>query len=371
MVQLTPRTSPEILRLPPAYKWEFLRRHPEYVHNWQLANIYWRTPLDHPGRRETDPDWRRCELAKDVLRALTGLLDRCYPDPSTPAAELAGGFLCDRAGQENARPVSNRELAERLLLELPRETLKVIGAIFYGEKQDGGQADDLYCLEMLTHLRDPELDRPAEGLLAFGLHAPLEGIQEQIPGIVKAQKATHQIKQARRRPGVLDDYLATWDMREGWAGGDYDPGRESTLRAVAAQTGAPVETVRDRYCSAYRLVFAEKYDPLRWAIWFRRKLRLSRLARGRKPKTPGASVGTVPETTLMPGRDDGPAGLLEGQAAGSDDSGLRALIADINALLEKGKTNEQIIIELDLHVTPGDWEAALNDLRTRQEDGLG
>jgi hypothetical protein len=365
-MKITPRSSPEIQRLPPAYKWEFLRRHPEYIRRWKLANLYWATPQNDPLRH--DSDWCLCEEAATLwMPVLTGNLDRCtYPDPSLSAAKLAGGFLLKVAGQENARLSTHRALAEELL-NLPQSVQQVIGAILYGANSDGSMADLAKRRQCLALLRDKELDEPPVGFLEFNLHAPLEGILEQVAKLVKEQKAKHSIGQARRRPDVLDDYLQVWDRREGWENGRYEPRGEKKLRDIAVETGTVLETVRDRYQAAYRLVFGEEYHPWRWAFWFRRKIGLSATAGRRKPKTPRVSVAEVPETTLTTEATDDAPGILESQADTTNAQAYESFMNDLKCLFDRGRSNQEIIAELALiHFT----EDQLDSLRTRREEGL-
>jgi hypothetical protein len=170
---------------------------------------------------------------------------------------------------------------------------------------------------------------------------------------------------------VLDEYLQVWDLREGFDRGVYHTEREKTLRTIAMDTGTPVETVRDRYQAAYRLIFAEVYTPLQWICWFKHKSGLSKLASWRKPKTPRASVTEVPETILGGSKGEEALGLVASQTKASDDTEFREHLSDICELLKKGMySNEEIVARLELRGKPEDMKAIVQYLRTRGADGL-
>jgi hypothetical protein len=46
------------------------------------------------------------------------------------------------------------------------------------------------------------------------------------------------------------------------------------------------------------------------------------------------------------------------------------LLADIEELLAKGKSNQEIIVEMEFDRTRADWDDVLDLLRSRKLDGL-
>jgi hypothetical protein len=153
---LRERTSPEIERLPPNYKWEFLRRHPLYLRYWKMANLYLTIPPNHPARLW--PEWKQIETSYRIISQLVGGPEFRCPDPSKPSAELADGFLLTQHGVENARMATFREIAEILLL-LPESTRKAVSAIL-GADAKGGQEGDLFSQrESLMRLTDDALQK--------------------------------------------------------------------------------------------------------------------------------------------------------------------------------------------------------------------
>src|SRR6202040_1897099 len=68
----------------------------------------------------------------------------------------------------------------------------------------------------------------------------------------------------RRRDDKLDEFLAVWDLREGWAGDHYDGSQEQTLRQISRHRAIPLSTVENRYRSAFRLIVGRDYSPPLW-----------------------------------------------------------------------------------------------------------
>jgi hypothetical protein len=367
-MKLPLRTSPEIELLPPAYKWEFLRRHPLYLVHWKWNNLYMEVEPGGPVR--LDPSWPRAELASRVIGQLTGGPEFRCPDPARSAAELARGFLLTKRGEENARQASFRELVELFLL-LPEPARKAVGAVLSADASADKESDLMARREAITRLTDKELDKAPPGVVVLNLQAPLRGLLSRVKEIVTRQKREKGIKQSRPRPDVLEEYLQAWDAREGWDCGQYRPGREKTLRVIAMETGTPIATVRDRYRAAYRLVFAEEYDPLRWMCWFPKKVNLSALAKRRKPKTQRESVTEIPETALSAGVSEESDGVVKGEVAAEDDLDYRDLVSSISDLLKKGVTDsEEVIARLDVEGNREQMKKAIEYIRDRGADGL-
>jgi hypothetical protein len=184
MPLLHPRQRAEIENLPPNFKWEVLRRHPHYVRDWKLANLYWQTK-----NAPNDPDWRHVEAAVARMYLLTGWHDRTYPDPSNTAEQLQGGFLCRQAGSQNAHPLRAREAIEAIIWTLPPAVLHEVARILMGSAinpqqsiakvstPDGKDITGKYLqVQALTRVNHPELDHELSGNVSLNVNAPLRGI---------------------------------------------------------------------------------------------------------------------------------------------------------------------------------------------------
>jgi hypothetical protein len=365
---LPARHTPEINRLPISYKWEFLRRHPEYIRWWKLASLYAQVPPWSPMRQ--DAEWGAVQRARIVMARLTGYPDGYFPDPATPAEQLTAEGKQPPDGQgESARTVTYRKVAELLLLTLPDDVRELVGSILAGPGPGGKEINLLDRHEALMIQRHQRFDESVPGLLEFNTHAPLRGIVEEVSRIVREHKEAAGVEEGRRRPDSLASYLRVWDAREGWGSGRYDKGAEKTLRDIAVEEGVPLQTVASQYHSAYRLIFAEDYDPLRWSFRFRHHLSFSRLATRRKPKAPNVSAPDVTETAIRSGGAD-QGSFLEGKATAPDENGYRELAASISELVRQGRTAEYIVAALELSCGVEEWEAAIAVWRERERDGL-
>ena len=242
-----PLPLPDLFRLqqlPPAYQWEFKRRHPIYLTCWEKANAYWKKRIEKEAEGETEPPPPEMES----LAAL-GVTGWC-PDPAKSADDLGLG---EYAGLQAARPLTLRWLAQPLLLA-PEPARKLIGRLLL----EGGSEQDLRLL------KNNDLNQEQLGIIRFNPAAPLRAIVEQVEKIVRRQKQQLNLPETRRREDVLDGYLNVWDLREGWDNGQYDGTRECRLHEIATKTGDPIKTVMVRYKSAFRLLVGVDYDPLVW-----------------------------------------------------------------------------------------------------------
>jgi hypothetical protein len=261
------------------------------------------------------------------------------PDPSLSAEELG---LAGSDGLQCAGPLTLRFIAQALLAA-PRGVREQVGRLLL--------EGDEHSLLLLDH---PDLDRELRGVVRFSPEASLRGILENVEKIAKAQKEHLRLPKTRRRNDVLDGYLDVWDRREGWAGGGYDPRREKRLRDIALKTREKPSTVQDRYESAFKLVVGVDYDPDLWAALFGpMKIPASKLAGWRKKKgvRHQGRVKVVTETTLLGQASGDVASLdsLRGGTASADDSHAYAdLIMDLRELVAKGRTDDQIAVELEL-----------------------
>jgi hypothetical protein len=91
-------------------------------------------------------------------------------------------------------------------------------------------------------------------VVGINLNAPQRVITAAVEQLVRQWKDKRGIGERCRRDDKLEEYLAVWDLREGWAGRQYDGSRERTLRQIAGQLGIPLSTAANRYRAAFRLI---------------------------------------------------------------------------------------------------------------------
>jgi hypothetical protein len=212
-------------------------------------------------------------------------------------------------------------------------------------------------------------------VVGVNLDAPQRTITQALEQFVGRWKEEQGITERRRRDDKLDDYLAVWDLREGWQQDHYDSEQERTLRDIAGQLQLPVSTVANRYRSAFRLIVGRTYSSALWAHllgclkayeWLdpeelpRRTLH--RPWRNRQPRP-------VPESVLKgPGAPEEAPGLLTTAAVSSSDQAFTELVLDIQALLEAGRSNTEIVAALEM--TSPNAEEVIEHLRQRHVDRL-
>jgi hypothetical protein len=172
---------------------------------------------------------------------------------------------------------------------------------------------------------------------------------------VRRWKDEAGISERRRRDDKLDDYLTVWDLREGWVEGRYDSSREQTLHQIAQQQRVPLSTVANRYRSAFRLIVGREYSPALWArvLGFLKvselldpeelpQRTLRRPWHDRRPRL-------VPEAALRaPEEVEGSSSLVNTSGVSANEIAYVDLILDIQDLIAKGRSNENIVAELEL-----------------------
>jgi hypothetical protein len=240
----------------------------------------------------------------------------------------------------------------------PPETLHELGRIF--------QLDDReQAFFELAQLKAESLDGSYLNVFSINHQAPLRGILEDVEALAKAAHPDTGQPRTRRRTDVLDDYLHAWDLREGWTGNCYDAAQEHRLRDVAARLQSPLPTIQARYRESFRLITGRDYDRdlwfslfgelkvSRWANWRTRK---PRLESGRRPRL-------VSETQRREtGNEEQSVSPVEGALSSDDSKFFTELRLDVDALVARGRTNEQIAIELECDVELVSW------LREHHED---
>jgi hypothetical protein len=266
------------------------------------------------------------------------------PPPSFGLDQLPE--LAEAHGRQCVTPLTLRWLAQAFLIA-PEGVRRQLAGLLSGD----GTVNDLLLLE------NPDLDQELRGIVRLDLAAPKRAIQEGVGEFVDRQKGATRAREVRRRDS-LEDQLAAWDAREGWAGGDYDVTKEKRLREVAMELREPVDTVRSRCDAAFRLITGFDYDPDLWLVLFGPlKLPASKLGGWRRKKQgrqPGAPKA-ITEATLCPpsagegGRPCGLEGLARPNASQAAWQELCSDVKlDIETLAKRGKTDEQIAMALEM-----------------------
>jgi hypothetical protein len=365
-----PRPSSALMDLPVAYQWEVTRRHPYYLRFWPLAHRY------HSGP-STDPQQRALEAAAAlILRGIGVSSDP--PAPGSTLESLGAGSLSQAWESGAVAPITFRGLVGMLLAGLPPDLLGEVGRLLQecGAAAGQGTGERYRFLMDLFALRHPALDAfPPRPVIGVNVSAPQRVITEAMERLTRQWKDQLDIGERRRRDDKLDEYLAVWDLREGWRIDRYDGSQERTLREIAQELKVAVSTAANRYRSGFRLIVGREYSPALWARvlgflkvsdWLdpqelpRRTLR--RPWRDRRPRE-------VPESVLQaPGAGREAPGLLNTAGVSDGEIADVELVLDIQHLVAEGWSNAEIVTELEL-TAPG-AEEMIEFLRQRHQELL-
>ena len=359
-----------IFSLPLEYRWEFTRRHPYYLQLWQLAR------RRHEQPRHEDPSERvREEVASQILGGIGVSASVVPPDPQLGADALGPKDLGAAWEGGAVAPATFRTLAHMLLAALPAPQRSQLGRLLVESSEfDSGDVGHMLGVhERLDTMGEPAWDSfPSAPVLSVNLQMPQRAIAEAVEQLVRRWKHDRAISEQRRRDDKLAFYLATWDAREGWSGNGY-ASRERTFREISQATGDPIPTVVSRYRTAFHYLTGHDYTPSLW-INVMGPLKLKQLVLGstelvqRRPwRSP--NLRPVSESVLLPGRKEWDRyEFLEVAGVTASDIALVDLSMDIATLLDLGRTDDQIIEELEISLPQAAAKCLVVELRHRHED---
>jgi hypothetical protein len=360
----------QLRSLPIPIRWEVTRRHAYY----QLA---WKRFLDHhQGTPVTDPG---TEFLRQLAILHLGAIGVSGPPPD-PATEFESLDAADlkRAWLSGAvHPISFRGIVGLLVAALPQETLQRVGQLLVeaAEPDQGGKPPaKLTALLQLPSMNCPGLDQfPDEPIVSINPAASERQLAESLDELLKEWKQQRGLAEQRARSDKHAEYLEVWDLREGWHAGRYVRERELTLRKIAQRTKRPLPTVGNQYERAFQMIVGYPYSRELWVKVFG-GIKFSELY-GKLPgpvtrRRPLVSPTGRPvaESTLLPRHAPASAvGLVTGTAEVGAAVPEKELLGDIQTLIGRGRSDQQIVDELDL--MPESLELVAY-LRGRTEDGI-
>ena len=367
---IVPRPAEVLLELPVPYRWEFTRRHPYYLRFWEPAHRCHTAPSN-------DAVQRGLEDSASLIMTLIGVTAD-PPPPSLTADALEATPLKEAWIGGAVAPVTFRGYATTLLAGLPPDVLDTLGTMLTAcAKGDNTTNETRYRLiNELKHVSHPALDTFPKGpVVGINLQAPANAILDAIENLVKQWKTEAGIPDQRRRDEKLPEYLKIWDLREGWVGDHYDSREERTFNQISQQLSVPPGTVGNRYRSAFRYIFGRDFTPELWGRvigflklmdWMdRSEIPIRTLTR--RWRTP--SPNPVSESRVQPSEGNGTVKrLLDTVGISQSEIAMVDLELDLRSLIDEGRTNEEIITELELQ---SDAASEMIDyLRTRRADAL-
>ena len=365
------RPSDVLKSLPLEYRWEFTRRHPYYLQFWQKA----RQRYEHPS--EDPVEHRLEEIAIMILRCI-GVASTLAPtDPQLGPEALGTGELAAAWAGGAVAPAMLRTLAQMLLLVLPAQQRAQLGRLLNESAEyDSRDSAHMYGIAIrLAEMKEPVWDTyPEAPIVSINLEMPQRAITDAIEQLVRKWKDDAGIVEHRRRDEKLPDYLRVWDLREGWHDGRYDGARDMTLRAIAEETGVKIQTLIDRYRTAFRYLSGHDYSRELW-IRLMGPVKLSRyfvrsesVGLGLRRPWRSPNLRPVTEAVLLPGRNEpeSPEFIAASQVSASEFD-LVDLSLDIETLIGRGRTDAEIIEELEIKTFSA--TDLLVELRRRHDDG--
>lgn len=298
-------------------------------------------------------------------------------NPATSFAELVEGPLPAAWAGGAVSPLTIRGLSG-CFLHLPAGVRRIVGQLLVDSANihEGDVAGRFALVQRLMQFADPDFDSfPVAPLLSINLQAPQNAIVDAVKEYVRTEKARLDIPERRNRDESLPDFLTVWDLREGWTGCAYDRAHFKSLRQIAQETTKPIETIRNRYNSAFRYITGHEYSP---ELWFRLIgiLKISQVFGTDAPHwkslrrpTHSRRKQDIPITRLT---SDGAAGVDAINAAanqvGAGHADEAQLFTEIVSLIASGASNVEIIEALELCSHKA--SDLIDEIRLRQADGL-
>lgn len=371
-----PRPEGQLAELPLQYRWEAIRRHPNYLVFWERAARY------YSGQKSDDPGEQFLRIVAAAMVRIAGA-GSCIVDPAKPFSKLGESDLHPAWTSGAVQPPTVRALV-RMLMLLPPAERAGIGEVLWksGGEEFAIEGDDVVrtrqrnrAQQELAEIHSPVLDSFVEiPLLFIHLQASQNTIVRDIEETVRYWKKRRNIAEARVRSEKLQEYLQVWDLREGWTGDNYDRSRERSFPEIAKQLKWSKSTVFSSYRRGFELVTGHRFASDIWQQLFLR-LKFSREGAGehlsryvRRQLVP-QSKRPVPDSVVSPGsQSPDRESLVTGRAVSEGAVSETDKYLDIEALIGKGRTDAQICEELEL--VAGDLDLVAY-LRQRLRDFTG
>ena len=341
-------------------RWEVTRRHPYYLTFWSEARKY---RLDEPVDHQAQALLR---LAAAMVLGSIGVSGEPI-SPATDSAGLMGEGAAPMFLTGSVQPLTLRAFATVLLRVLPqaeREAVArcLVAAGDVAHRVSGDDEDRQHqasiALSDLARLPSAVLDSCLENPIFFiHMGASQRSIVRDIEEQVRLRKAKSGLGSSKVQTANLGNYLAAWDLREGWTGGGYDLAAELTFAKVASRLGLKsTSTAAHHYRSAFEMITGHPFSPELWWRLFG-PLKYSQLL-----SDPAAILSApmrrylrspaprpVPDSRVSPAAvTPHGIGVVEAGSAVHDDFDAADLLIDLKYLINRGLADEEIAGKLDL-----------------------
>lgn len=371
---LTPPPG-ETLRMPQDQLWEHRRRHP-YFPLLRTPALFWRgfaieqMGPGGEGLGAVKPGFGDVAAAAchaDMVLRRIGL-NGYVPPPETEFVDASPTKQDERRGLRRA---TRHELIAALMMDVGEAEVEWVshllkrGIEIRREEPDAGEGRfRQVASEVMTKWM---LGEPSELLLSLNPYATNKRVHDDADATLESARAEYQVERRRDRNENAPRDLRVWDLREGWFAGRYTASRERTYAEIAKELDwvKSVADARNAYQRAFRRIVGHDFSLDAWfsTVW---------LLKAEGEEQPGdfgpgsisshrrkivKSPRDVPETTLG-------ASYRHDQNAvtdGSDRQWLSETLDDVETLLRKGHTDQEIAKELEIS------ELAVAGLRRAKE----
>ncbi len=333
----------QLRALSPKQRWEVTRRHPYYLQCWK------------PARDVSNPEPGMSEDAENIPKLAKLFIGAIGVGHETVDPQLEFHQFPDAGGAATAwlygtaHPVSIQGQLSLLIAALPPATLARIGRILINCFAEGAETGRAEATWQLLQLQDPTLKKYVdEPFLSVSPTASVRELLRDLPVALKPWRDRPGIVPHRDRSAQVAKYLKVWDRREGWTAGRYETSAEQTFQEIAKQLRLSPGTTNNHYRSAFELITGHPYTPTAWLKVFG-PLKLSGLfspevdpiARRRPLVSP--TRRPVPDAVISSGSSE--ESFIATHALAVDDRDVKELLLDIETLLKKGKTFEEMCEE--------------------------
>lgn len=252
-------------------RWEVTRRHPYYLSFWDYA-------LAGPAGSApaTDIPLTRQFIAWHML-GLIGVQGMPY-DPATSAEDMLGRDLDPLFLSGSIQPMTMRAMAALLIQMLPANERHFLGQMLLSSRDPAqaipGDTDQqvqrMLAVQALAEFPSQAFDAcPDAPFFQIHMGASLRTLQRDLEEQSRRWKAKLGIEPSKVHTAKLAEYLAVWDLREGWTGSGYDPGRQLPFAEIGQQLRiSKRSTLAYRYRSAFAMITGHEFTPELWFALF-------------------------------------------------------------------------------------------------------
>lgn len=337
---MIPRDPVQFLSLPLHLRWEVTRRNPYYYAWWKLARAYRRQELT----TEIDDLYGQVAAAIMLQLGVTGE----PPDPATSFESLGGDELNSAWRSGSVHPMTLGSLAATLIADLPGPTLEDLAKLFLSVSI--ARKSVISVVRALQALEDAGLDGlqnlPPRPIVAIDPFASEQKIVVALKELLDRCRQAAHIPNTRDRSNRFEEYLAVFDQREGWQNGKYNPESEQGFEEIARTTKKSLGTLGHQYGRAFELIVGRVYSRELWYQAFGPiKFCSPQTPRTRRPLSSPNPI-EVPFSRLADG--DGEAIDVIGRGIPPTDQTMMEIVLDIESLIQRGKSDDQIAAELEV-----------------------